>query len=86
MNAKKYDIKICTDIVHGWHSVIKEIYVPELGLYFNNQAVFLGDEKRFIMAHNIEDFDLDDEIVKVLYEYAGLKNKIDEISEEFWKK
>ena len=44
MKILRYKIEITTDVVHGWHSTIDEVYVPDIDLFINKETCFIGGE------------------------------------------
>ena len=40
-----YDLYVTTDILHGWGKTVFEFCSPELGLFVNEECVFVLDKK-----------------------------------------
>ncbi|MEK6832523.1 MAG: hypothetical protein AABY32_00620 [Nanoarchaeota archaeon] len=98
MKAKIYEISVCTDIIHGWHKTIKEIYIPGLKLYINKEATFIGEKEdnRFKESANIKEIvlsnnDYEDlvELKEILIAKINIEKKMIkkfELDEDFSKK
>ena len=84
MKAKRYKIKICVDITHGWHSTIDEIYIPDFAIVINKESVFKEKHpgERMSKSKNIQDIEINDDIVKMASECAGFRDKFEDLQKE----
>ena len=73
MEAFKYQIEVIENecaAIHGWKTIIDEIYIPKYMLFINNHDginVFRGQPDR--MADTRVSFQIDDKLVEDLYNF-----------------
>jgi hypothetical protein len=78
----RYKIMVCDGslaLAHGAYRDIDEIYIPDLCLYINGEAAFLGDEKRAKVGpieSSREEHEIDDEGLQFLLKKLARSLKV----------
>ncbi len=79
-----YDIRINTDIIHGWSAVIREVYIPSEGIFFNSKGwgmIHIGryDGAKKVGTTKVSDYirDIAKSYVKAKDELKGIQERMD---------
>lgn len=87
MKAKKYITKVsdsAIDRIHNFSYTIKEIFIPELKICFNEKGyVFQFEDVR--TDGDVEEIEIDDFFAKKLKMYVERKNDIEENIKSYFK-
>jgi hypothetical protein len=89
MICEKYKIKICTDPIHGWQSVIDEFcyHLPDGdGLVVNEQACFVATapEKRIKFATDKKRIKITQKVAKMAVTLAAALRKEEELHKKLF--
>ena len=90
MKILRYKIEVTTDVIHGWKSIIDEVYVPDADLFINKETCFIGGEdnkdrvpKEFTDLFKIETEEVSDSLgiyiirlANALKDQAGVEDSI----------
>jgi len=88
IDADVYDIRINTDIIHGWSAVIREVYIPSEGIFFNSEGCGMIHVGRYDNAKKVGTTKITDYIVNCAKAYVKSKEDLKGIQERMdnWTK
>lgn len=86
MKAILYEISITDsvgDFAHGWSRKIKEIYIPELKIFFNGEAIAFYHTHRYKNAKKIKTINITKDDARYLLRYMDSGSYLDKIRKRY---
>jgi len=79
------EITITVDLIHGWNSKIREIYIPSEGIFFNQEACNMIHVGRYDEAKEVGETHISKHYVGVMKDYIKAKESIERLRKSYKK-
>ena len=82
MQGEKYKLKVYKSFLnwtHGMGYCIEEIYIPELGIVMNREAIFKTTSERYKKAEKLGNVEIDEKDVEAIQKYLSMKENVEKI-------
>jgi len=79
------EIVITTDLIHGWKTTIREIYIPSEGIFFNEEACNMIHVGRYDEAKEVGETHISKHFIGVMKDFIKARDSIERLRESYKK-